>query len=79
MAWDLSNDDDEYVVMKARVLSAYDNQAFHHCDKYQRETDLFWFIVSEVSVHGYLVPLLWRCNREYILEKSSSLHGGQES
>lgn len=21
--------------------------------------DLFWFVVLEISVHGYLAPLLW--------------------
>jgi hypothetical protein len=36
--------------------------------KYLRKSDkkekgLFWLVVSEASVHGQLVPLLWACGK----------------
>jgi hypothetical protein len=47
--------------------------------------DLFWLMVSEVSVSGHLASFLWVCgevehqNREDIAEQSSSLNGSQEA
>jgi hypothetical protein len=49
-----------------------------------KEKTLFWLVVSEVSVHGNLAPLLWTCSKaehhdgEGILEHSCSPHGMQE-
>jgi hypothetical protein len=55
--------------MLKNVSKALCSSAFHYCDKIPEENQLirrkglFWITISEVSVHGHLVPLplsLWQ-------------------
>jgi hypothetical protein len=34
---------------------------------HKRKKDLLWLMVSEVSIHGQLVPLLWSCGESDIM------------